>query len=104
MDYTVVEDQGEECVLNVKGTFTFSDNNKFREILMLLKQDKTSSLVLDIHNLQFIDSAALGMLLLLQDEASKKHAKITLRGATGQIKKMLELSNFDELFTIKYAS
>lgn len=102
MDYTT-ERRDTESHLHINGTFTFSDNQKFREILSLLQDDSLNAVTLNIQNLQFIDSAALGMLLLLHDEAQKRDVHITLNGADGQIKKMLQLSNFDEIFTIHYA-
>lgn len=101
MDYTT-DWRDNACRLHIKGTFTFSDNAKFREILSLLKDEKVASLELDLSELQFIDSAALGMLLLLHDEALKKQKRIVISSAQGQIKKMLQLSNFEEIFNISY--
>ncbi|MBM3617054.1 MAG: STAS domain-containing protein [Alphaproteobacteria bacterium] len=102
MDYTT-DWRDSTCRLNIKGTFTFSDNAKFREILSLLKDEKVAILELDLSDLQFIDSAALGMLLLLHDEAQKKQKRVSISGAQGQIKKMLQLSNFEEIFNISYS-
>lgn len=89
--------------LALSGDFTFSDNAKFRNLLMTLRDAKAHSLTLAMDKLAFIDSAALGMLLLLHDEATRQKMDVTMCGATGQIKKMLQLSNFDEIFHIRYA-
>ncbi|MCH2546154.1 MAG: STAS domain-containing protein [Alphaproteobacteria bacterium] len=89
--------------VELAGTFTFSDNSKFRHITEEIRGSDPETITLDIHQLQFIDSAALGMLLLLHDEAQKKNICVTLSGASGQIKKMLQLSNFQELFNIENA-
>lgn len=102
MEYTA-ERKNAESLLSIQGTFTFNDNTKFREILQLLEDDSLDAVTLNIQQLQFIDSAALGMLLLLHDEAQKRKVHVTLSGADGQIKKMLQLSNFEEIFTIRYA-
>jgi anti-anti-sigma factor len=102
MEYTYSQ-QAQHHQLDLIGTFTFSDNAKFRQIVSNLRDSDADSITLDLRNLQFIDSAALGMLLLLHDEANKKAIKVVLAGADGQIKKMLQLSNFEEIFTVQYA-
>lgn len=101
MEYTLNR-QGNDFLLEISGTFTFSDNSKFRSIATTLRESEAKAVTLGMRKLEFIDSAALGMLLLLHDEAQKKGFKVTLSGADGQIKKMLQLSNFDEIFTIEY--
>lgn len=88
--------------LNMSGTFTFSDNGKFRTIVNDLRESHVVAATLDMQKVEFIDSAALGMLLLLHDEANKKGVAVTLVVGEGQIKKMLHLSNFEEIFTIEY--
>lgn len=102
MDYTL-QQRDRHCQLKLDGTFTFGDNSKFRQILNTLRETTASDVTMDLSGLKFIDSAALGMLLLLHDEAGKKGLKITLAGATGQIRKMLQLSNFEQIFTIRDA-
>lgn len=102
MDYSLGGADG-NCQLALIGNFTFSDNGKFREIAQNIDSSKPKSLVADLSRLEFIDSAALGMLLLLNDKASRDGFKITLVGAKGQVKKMLQLSNFGQIFTIHYA-
>lgn len=101
MEYSFTK-QANHCQMHLKGNFTFNDNHKFREIVNIMQNDDPKSVTLDMGDLEFIDSAALGMLLLLKDEAGKTNTQISLTGANGQIKKMLQLSNFDQIFTIDY--
>lgn len=102
MEYTLSQ-QDDHCVLDMRGTFTFSDNANFRKFISGIHNAKYTRVVLDFRQLEFIDSAALGMLLLLHDEAKKHNAHVRISDAGGQIKKMLQLSNFDEIFEISYA-
>ncbi|MGB1540067.1 MAG: STAS domain-containing protein [Rickettsiales bacterium] len=103
MDYSFNK-QADHFQLSLTGSFTFNDNNKFREIVGLMQDGTPQSLTLDLSQLEFIDSAALGMLLLLNDEAQKLGTNLCLTSAEGQIKKMLQLSNFDQIFTINYTA
>lgn len=102
MEYSL-NHHGGEYRLELSGNFTFSDNATFRTILSTLRDSGASALTVDMGGLEFIDSAALGMLLLLHDEASRKGVEVSVSGASGQIKQMLQLSNFDEIFRISYS-
>lgn len=87
--------QDRQLVYNLKGAFTFKDNRQF---LSALDQDGLSGVVLDFSHVDFIDSAALGMLILLHEEASGRKISLELRGATGQPLKMFNVSQFSTIF------
>lgn len=89
--------------LNAKldGQFTFSDNSDFKEkIVNIVDNGSFNSVVLDLSKLEFLDSAALGMLLILKDSAEQKGATISLSNACGNVAKMLYTANFDKLFNM----
>jgi anti-anti-sigma factor len=82
----------------MKGRFTFNDNQKFKTIINLLDQPDIRTIALDFSHVDFIDSAALGMLLLLRDEAQKQDIRISLQNPNGQIQKIFELTKINQLF------
>lgn len=41
------------------------------------------------------------MLLLARDEGEKTNAAVVIRGAQGQVKRMLEVARFDTLFKLE---
>ena len=49
----------------------------------------------------YMDSSALGMLLLLREHAGGDNAKIEVVGCKPEIKKILAIANFQKLFDIK---
>ena len=67
-----------------------------------LEQLPDSRVVLDLSELQFIDSAGLGMLLILQEEAESLNKKLIVRGAGGDVKRSIELARLSEIITIEY--
>lgn len=83
---------------HIKGKFTFTDNVSFRAMLDMLDKEKITSVVLDFSETTFVDSAALGMLLLMREEAKKRDIAVSLANANGQPQKMFVLSRFEELF------
>jgi len=84
----------------LSGKFTFSDHDSFRTIIEKIKDSNTKSVIIDFSGVDFIDSAALGMLLIAREEGDKYAVQISLRGAQGQIEKMFKVSKFDSLFTL----
>jgi anti-anti-sigma factor len=49
----------------------------------------------------YIDSSALGMLLLLREHAGNDKADITISGCKDEIRKILSIANFERLFNIQ---
>ena len=47
-----------------------------------------------------MDSSALGMLLILRERAGGDAAKISIKNRNPEIKKILEISNFEKVFKI----
>tara|TARA_R100001129_G_scaffold159147_1_gene123207 strand:+ start:425 stop:778 length:354 start_codon:yes stop_codon:yes gene_type:complete len=87
--------------VEVTGRFTFGDHSSFRKLIEEVRGHGSSTLVLDISGVDFIDSAGLGMLLLARDEGEKSNTNVILRGAQGQVKRMLEVARFDTLFQLE---
>lgn len=96
MEYNV---RGDETTkeLFLQGRLTFSDNVVFRKIVDDLKEYNGTKCVFDLSSLEFIDSAGLGMLMLLRDATVGKPFTISIRNADGQVRRMLEIAKFDAL-------
>lgn len=90
---------GPKTEIALKGRLTFSDYSTFREISQSF--DNIDSCLLDLTELEFIDSAGLGMLLIARDRVKQKNGQIVLRVGDGQVKKMLNLGQFESFFVIE---
>lgn len=99
MDYQISEEhQGK--IVHLNGQFTFNDNPKFKQIINLAENASGKSLQLELSGMTFIDSAGLGMLLLLRDVCQKQEVKVRLSGAQGQVARIFEISKFDQMFSL----
>ncbi len=49
----------------------------------------------------YLDSSALGMLLLLRDHAGGDDSAIEIVNCSADVKKILTISNFEQLFDIR---
>ncbi len=86
--------------VSLQGRFTFSDNPKFREIILdKIRGNEVKQIVLNMDKLEFVDSAALGMLLLGYDEAKEHHKSLSLQGVTGQVKRIFNMARFEQFFS-----
>lgn len=85
----------------ISGEFTFADHGTFKQMMTALFHSESAPIVIDMSRLDFIDSAGLGMLLLVRDEANKAARQLILRGPRGQVKRMFDLTKFESLFAIE---
>ena len=85
----------------ISGRFTFSDYPVFRELLKTVDLNKGKSLIFDLNNLTFMDSSALGMLLIAHEETKKTGGVIILRQPQGQVRRTLEIASMSSLFNIE---
>lgn len=90
---------GSQAVLALSGRFDFSAHRDFRSASKaLVDNPAVRDIVIDFTQVDYMDSSALGMLLLLRQGAEDSGKAVTLRPGTGTVKKVLEIANFAKLF------
>ncbi len=90
---------GEELTIKVEGRFDFVFHQDFRNAYENL-QKAPVRYIIDLKATNYVDSSALGMLLLLRDFAGGDDASITVINCNDDVKKILLISKFDQLFQI----
>jgi anti-anti-sigma factor len=94
--------EGNKARLMLNGRFDFNGHALFNEATdSVLKDAGISELELDFGQVKYIDSSAMGMLLLLKERARSASKSVTLFNCKGAVAQVFELSNFRRLFTIK---
>ena len=90
---------GSELTVQIEGRFDFSAHQEFRDAYE--KADAAvNSYIIDMRNATYLDSSALGMLLLLRDHAGGDNAKVRITNCNADVRKILTISNFEQLFSI----
>lgn len=89
---------GNKLTITIQGRFDFNRQSEFRQAYE--QADSSSNFVLDFAAAEYIDSSALGMLLLLRDFAGGDSANIEFINCRNEIRSILEISNFQKLFKI----
>lgn len=91
---------GRTLTIKVQGRFDFSVHQEFRASYERQKV-KPQQYEIDLRDTIYLDSSALGMLLLLRDHAGGVSSRITITNCNSDIRKILTISNFGQLFTIE---
>ncbi|MDX2507148.1 MAG: STAS domain-containing protein [Gammaproteobacteria bacterium] len=91
---------GNKVNIVISGRFDFSSHKEFRDVYRNAPSGSDNEFIIDLSATDYIDSSALGMLLLLREHAGSDHAKIKLQACRDNVKDILIVSNFDKLFTI----
>ena len=101
MEYKL-DSAGDKTELIISGRLTFAEHEQCRAILAELSAAPGGRQVVDLRGVEFIDSAGLGLLLLLREEAEKNGRNLSLRIPNdGQVKQMLDVSHFQSLIPIE---
>jgi anti-anti-sigma factor len=91
----------ENTTIRLSNRFDFSQHKSFStQVEQLLANDTLKQLDIDFSQVQYLDSSALGMLVLLAKKATNQGVTVTLRGAQGTAKDILEMANMHKLFQI----
>lgn len=99
MDITV-QLSGEQAVIRIRGRFEFSGYRDFRDALDRAFEPPARDLIVDLSGADYIDSSALGMLLIASDRAKAVNRKIALRGSHGAVHEVLQVANLHKRFAI----
>ncbi len=92
-------DDGKNLVINVHDRFDFSKHKEFRDAYSAEKAAGITYVV-DLSQTEYMDSAALGMLLVLKEFADEHNGNVVLQHPSDNIMKILNVANFDALFRI----
>ena len=100
MNYKTLKIQNGTVVQNT-GSFTFRDHDTFFEVVSMIKTAYEKKMVFDFSECDFLDSAALGMLVIAHDEAAAKDVSLSIKGAKGKVKDVLYAARFDTLYNFE---
>lgn len=81
-------------------SFDVSQYEKFKSICESNVSD-TNRFAVDFAQTEYIDSSALGMLLLLREQTKGDKSRVTLINVGGSALNILKIAQFNQLFTIQ---
>ncbi|EWY39820.1 anti-sigma factor antagonist [Skermanella stibiiresistens SB22] len=100
MDYRI-ETSDLEARIFISGRLTFNDHGKVRSMIQEMIHSRAERLILMIGGLEFVDSSGLGMILVAREEVAQVDKRLVLRGAQGQVKRVLSVAQLDKIVDIQ---
>ncbi len=88
------------AVVKLTGRFTFDNHKEFRSAFSEHLSGKGNQITIDFGGVEYIDSAALGMLLLARERAGEQGKTVVLSNCRGPVKAVLDIANFQRLFSL----
>lgn len=93
---------GDKATLKLTGRFDFNTHRDFRTAYEpLMEKAGLAYVVIDLSSVDYLDSSALGMLLMVRDKGIAAKRSVSLSGVRGSVKQVLDIANFGKLFAIE---
>ncbi len=98
---TQSSNDGSTITISIDGRFDFTLYKDFRDAYEAGLNKGSSSFIINLAQTEYMDSSALGMLLVLKDRTDSDNSSVTIKNCNKEIKNILTISNFDKLFSIE---
>lgn len=96
----MVSSEGNQIIISIEDRFDFSLHQEFRDGYAN-HENKGTVFELDMAKTTYMDSSALGMILLLKDHAEKIGGEVIIKKPNEAVNKILEIAQFHRLLTIE---
>ena len=85
----------------ISGQITYRDHDDFFEASSFINDKKTKECIINLSGVDFVDSAGLGMFLILNDTAQRNNVKLAIKGAKDKVKSIIEATKLDEVIDLE---
>ncbi len=90
--------------IGLQETLGFKDHQEFRRLLSDVIERKPSRVKVDLSALSMVDSAGLGLLVILNERVKQVGGSVMLSRPNEDVKRLLCIVEFDKLFAIDAAA
>src|SRR3712207_3969897 len=87
-------------VVRLEGRFEFASRNEYKRLITEILQEDHRRMVIDLEQVTFLDSSALGLLLLTDQNFKLKKGHFGLVKPTGHVHQILEVANIPRVIPI----
>ena len=100
--YITTHTQNHQARIRLSGRFDFNSHREFKQACDgPLTELAVGEVVVDMGAVEYLDSSALGMLLILRDRGTASNKRIVIENCAGAVDEVLRIANFQKLFTIR---
>jgi anti-anti-sigma factor len=90
-----------KVVLSLRDRLVHEDRGAFDRVVREVLANHPGEVEVDFQELSYMDSAGLGFLLTLREQARKTGTMVVLSRPQGTVREILDLARFETLFTIR---
>lgn len=96
-----VEVRDHTARISMSGRFDFQVHREFKDAYTaLLVNDALREIEIELSRVEYLDSSALGMMMLLRERGESVNKTVVLSKPNQLVAQILEIANFGKLFTI----
>jgi anti-anti-sigma factor len=97
---STVSEDGKTITIKIAGRFDFAVQNEFRSCYSGAKPEDHVKFIIDMSGANYMDSSALGMLLMMREFLGGNDADISIINTSQDIRNILTVANFQMLFNM----
>lgn len=90
-----------KIVVQLVGNVYVEQAAELREKLLAQIESGTHYMKIDVNKLKYIDSSGLGVLIAIHKRCMQKGGEVIIKGLTGNIKELFELTRLNKVFKIE---
>ncbi len=91
---TITEEiHGQTATLKLEGSFTYTQRKLFQDTLKNLATKNVEHVVVDLAQVAFLDSAALGLLMITHRQLVADKRRLSLAHPQSTVRQIIELAN-----------
>jgi len=100
MDYQTAR-TGQEVEFVLRGKLTTNDHKKFRDMVHGEACNNAKNVVLNMKDIEFIDSAGIGMLLYANKLGGHQGWNLVLAQPSSTVRKMVDICKLDKVIVVR---
>jgi len=95
-----IRKNNEIYVIDVSGELDLYNSHKLKELVMKMVNKKIHKFVINLQNVEYIDSSGIGALIYIYSTAKKLDIEFLISNIHGSVKKVIELTKLMNYFPI----
>ncbi|WP_447969673.1 STAS domain-containing protein [Nitrospira sp. M1] len=99
MDYTLTTENN-RTIITLWGRFDSQKRHEFLSAFQLALEEDTKEIVIDLQKVMFIDSTAVGLLMVAHQKCETPHKGLSLCVADGPVKQTLDFLKITDIIPV----
>jgi len=95
-----IRKSGENYIIDVNGEMDLYNSYRLKELVMKMLEKKVERYIVNLENVDYIDSSGIGALIYICSTIKKMNLKLVITNIHGSVKKVIELTKLMGYFPI----